>query len=818
MGDAGELRRRFDALERAHPAGAQGRAAAGERADALDAWFVEALGNAARPSAVALVALGGYGRRMQLPHSDIDILLVHDGLDGEALAALGERLWYPLWDRGWAFTPLVRTPIECLQAARHRVDSCTALLDGRVLAGADDLWSRALDPVRSWVREDPPAFAARLGEERERRRARFGSCAYDLSPDLKEGVGGLRDIASLGWLAIALGGSLLDAGLLRHAESEGIDAAEEFFVRARSAVHLELGKRGDRLTVDLQPEVAEAMGFDDAPTLSAIDALMRTAFVHGRSVTAVVAAVTERLAQHAGPSGSAVVLDDAAAVVEALASTAEANATAAPELIDAIQLAPIPDPVAWDPRIRDAFLRILRSGSWGIRALDVLDRLERLERFVPAWADVRCRPQRDPYHRFTVDAHLTQALETMADLLADPTADQMAADLIGSIEHRDALLLGALLHDIGKVGRGDHVPIGAAIARTQLDAMCLDAATADLAAFMVSEHLLLPDTATRRDLTDENLVMDVAARIGTAERLAALYLLAVADAAATGPAAWTLWRQALVHELVAKVHHVLDRGAMGEELAARLASRTEDVRRLLAEAPEADVDRFVLRMPRGYFLTIEPRRAARHFRTIAPVLGAREVRTAAVRGTRADTYELLVVTPDRPALLSSVAGALAIGGISILSAQVFTTDDHVAVDLFEVEGAFEPEITQRRWRAFRSMLRRVIEGAISIDHEVENTRRHYPAPTVATPVTVRVDNDASDFSTVIEVGAPDRMGLLYDITRAFSALDLGVHLAKVATFDGRVVDAFYVRDELGRKVTEPERLAHVERALLERLR
>jgi [protein-PII] uridylyltransferase len=214
---------------------------------------------------------------------------------------------------------------------------------------------------------------------------------------------------------------------------------------------------------------------------------------------------------------------------------------------------------------------------------------------------------------------------------------------------------------------------------------------------------------------------------------------------------------------------------------------------------------------------MEPEQAARHFHAIAPHLGANEVRTAAAAGGPGAS-ELLVVTPDRPALLALVAGALAIGGISILSAQVFTTDDHVAADVFEVAGAFEPEITEERWRSFRTTLRRGIEGSISIDRKVEDTRRHYPAPKIDTPVTVRVDNDASDFSTVIEVGAPDRMGLLYDITRAFSSVDLDVHLAKVATFDGRVVDAFYVRDEFGRKVTDADRLTEISRTLRERLR
>jgi [protein-PII] uridylyltransferase len=223
-------------------------------------------------------------------------------------------------------------------------------------------------------------------------------------------------------------------------------------------------------------------------------------------------------------------------------------------------------------------------------------------------------------------------------------------------------------------------------------------------------------------------------------------------------------------------------------------------------------------MPRGYFLSVEPSQAARHFRTIAPHLGVNEVRTAAVPGVGPDTYELLVVTPDRPALLAAIAGALAVGGISILSAQVFTTEDRVAVDLFEVEGAFEPEVTEERWRAFRSILRRVVEGAIAIDRRVDDMRRHYRRPAAATPVTVRADNDASDFSTVLEVGAPDRIGLLYDITSVFAELGLDVHLAKVATFDGRVVDAFYVRDEVGRKITDPGRVAAVEGAMRARLR
>src|SRR4051794_4277700 len=811
MADAVALHRRFDALARAYPPGQHGRWAARERSDALDGWFAAAIEPA--PDGVALVALGGYGRRLQLPGSDVDVLLVHEGLDPAALTELGERLWYPLWDQGFALTPLVRTPVECLQAARDRLDSCTAMLDGRVVAASTALGVAAIDAVVIESATDPVAFARAIVDDRARRAERSGSCAADLSPNLKDGLGGLRDIAVLGWLARVLGEPLDAAGLARSADLAAVDDAEEFLVRARSAVQLETGKRVDRLSADLQPEVAATMGFVDEPGLAAIDGLMRQVFAHARTVDAVVRDALARVVARPGVATLAP-LDGPTDVLDALAS---AGRTISPTLADAVAAARIPDPVVWDERTRDAFLSLLRRGDAAVAALDVLDRVGGLERFVPGGRDVRSRPQRDPYHRFTVDGHLLRTMAGIDALLDDPSADPLAAELVPAITDPAAVALGALLHDIGKVGRGEHVPVGADVAREQVRAMGLDAHAAELAAFMVAEHLLLPDTATRRDLTDENLIVDVAATVATLERLAVLYLLAVADAAATGPAAWTPWRRALVRELVTKVRHVLERGTMGEELAASLTERIGAVRALVTGEPDRDVDDFVLRMPRGYFLSVEPERAAAHFHTIAPYLTSDEVRTASAPGSRPGTYELLVVTYDRPAILAAVAGALAVGGISILSAQVFTTSDHVAVDLFDVEGVFEAEITEARWRAFRQTLRRVIEGAISIEGKIEEMRRHYPPPKVRTPVTVRVDDDASDFSTVLEIGAPDRMGLLYDITDVLSRSGIDVHLAKVATFDGRVVDAFYVRDELGRKLGGPDRIAALDAALQDRL-
>jgi [protein-PII] uridylyltransferase len=812
------LRQELAALDRAYSLGHHGLWSVRRRADLLDGALRSLFQEAGSPPGVALAAVGGYGRGQLLPHSDVDLLIVHDGQrDAEALAAVIEPILYPLWDAGLDVGQAVRTPLESVDAARERLEDTTAVLDLRFLAGDASLAERVRTGVSAMVRADPAGFAERLGAAAASRHERYGSTADLLEPELKEGAGGLRDIASIGWMAAASGTSLEDAGLLRPTEREALQAAEDFLTRVRSALHLETGRRTDRLLLERQPAVARAMGFTDEPRLIAEDGLMRSVFEHARQVAFLSAAVHARAL---GVNGAAAVPTeplDAAGVLDALATAAEADARPSPALLDALQATEVADPVVWSSDVRGAFLRLLRSGDPGVDALETLDRLGLLTRYLPAWEGVRCRPQRDPYHRFSVDTHLTTALRELGRMLrAEATDDAVEREAVRQIEEVDGVLLGALLHDIGKVGTGGHVTVGARIAQETLEAMGVSAGARELASFMVAQHLLLPDTATRRDLTDDDLILDVAAAVGSPDRLAALYLLAKADAAATGPAAWTSWRRALIRELVAKVQRFFDRGEMGTELAEELAQRIGSLRDLLSDEPDDEVERFVLRMPRGYFLSVDPVRAAAHYATVAPDVGAREVRTTSAPGTSLGTYELLVVAGDRPGLLSWIAGALALAGLSILTAQVFTTEDGVAADLFEVEGAFEPEVGERRWRAFRTTLREALEGQISLERRVSEQRRHYP-PGIDAPVTVTVDNEASDFFTVIEVGAPDRIGLLHDITAALAELRLDVHLAKVATFTGRVIDAFYVRDALGGKVTDLAQVGEIEAVVHARL-
>lgn len=764
----------------------------------------------------ALVALGGYGRRMLSPRSDVDLLILHPGADPQGVSALAERLLYPLWDAGLRLGHAVRTAEECLEEATERLDTTTGMLDGRLVAGDLSLWERVHAELLELVRGDPRAFTERLASDREARRDRFGSVSSLLEPNLKEGPGGLRDGQVLGWLRWVIDRPLEEAGLLRRAERRAVGDAEEFLMRARSAVHLESMRASDRLILELQPAIAEAMGYVDEPGLPAVDGLMRSVFEHARQLEHVSGSVLDRSLW--GPSETSDFDRTAEGVLLAFVPFTRERRAVPPASLDAMVAAPTPDPDGWTPEIRRAFLELIRSGPGSVRALETLDRIGLLERYLPAWSAVRCRPQRDPYHRSSVDVHLLDALARAGALLEEPGGDPTVARAVETVDDPDAVLIGALLHDIGKTGEGDHVTVGLRIAGETLDHMGVTDSTADLVLFLVAEHLLLSDTATRRDLEDEELVLDLALRIGDPARLAALYLLTIADAEATGPLAWTPWRSTLVRELVAKIQHVLERRDVGSGAAERLADRGAAIRAALAGENADAVERFLARMPSGYVLAVPLEHVVAQFRLIEQPIGSHEVRMFAVRGSRPDTYALAVAARDRPGLLSMIAGALSLAGLSILSAQVFTTDDGSAVDLFEVEGAFEVEVGEDRWREFRATLRRAVEGRLSLDDRVHEKRSYYPAPRQDIPVRVAADNDVSDFFTVIEVGAPDRLGLLFDLTRTFAEMRLDVHLAKVATFGERVVDAFYVRDELGRKIDDPEQVAELERALRARIR
>ena len=759
---------------------------------------------------VALVALGGYGRRLMLPGSDVDLTVLHRG--GGSAKATAEQLFYPFWDAAVPLGHAVRTVEESLLAARDRVDVACSLLDARHVWGDRSLSDQLVAKLQALLARDRDRFLDRLRRDAGARHARHPPCSLALEPELKEGSGGLRDVHVVGWIEKVHG-----RPLLRDREAESLAQAEEFLVRLRSGLHLETGKRTDRLFLEHQPPLAAAFGFEATEGLGATDALMRSLFEHARQVEHLRDLAFERAGADPGRQVNVPPTATPEEVATAFAAAARSGAPLSPASLDALEAADLgPSPYQWTASTYRAFVEILAAGDRGTRALEAMDRAGLLVRFLPQWEPVRCRPQRDPYHRFTVDVHLLRTAAVAARLLEEGSAeDPVLAAAAGAVPDSEAVLLGAFLHDIGKTGEGRHVEVGIRAAGSTLDRMPVTEATRGHVLFLVANHLLLSDTSVRRDLADENLVLDVAATVGDSGRLAMLYVLTAADAEATGPQARTPWRLALVRELVGKVQHVLESGDIPS--AEVLQARTAAVRECLRKEPQRNVEAYMERLPRAYLLAVTPEAAAGHYRLLAPALASAEVRTAAGPGERPGTYELTVVAADRPGLLARIAGSLTLAGMSILSAQAFTTEDGVAIDLFTLEPAYRGEVDEERWRNFRHTLRRSLDGRTSLDHRVRQKRRHYPPPPTDVATEVRVLNDASDFFTVVEVEVPDRIGLLFDLARAFEELSLDVHLAKVATYGHRVVDVFYVRDLYGRKANDPEQAREIRRVIQRRL-
>jgi [protein-PII] uridylyltransferase len=504
----------------------------------------------------------------------------------------------------------------------------------------------------------------------------------------------------------------------------------------------------------------------------------------------------------------------------------------------------------WTDAGRRAFLDVLASGSGGVPVLRALDETGALIRLLPEWESIRCFPQRNNYHRWPVDLHCFEAVAALAAFApgkahadtpparsgifrraqARETAPAASAsdgdrqpdwrDLTRRVaadaaQDWDRLLVAALLHDIGKGGDDEHTVHGERVARGLAERMGMSPDDVADITWLVRQHLTLTKTAVRRNIDDESLVVELAETVGSVSRLRLLYLLSVADGLATGSAAWTPWKATLVGDLFTRVFHVLDRGELVSQQASLLAkARSAEIRSALSQFPSEAVEHHLTAMPRAWLLSQSTRALVMQSRIILRVASGRMPHLEAALFTEPDVWEVVVVARDRPGLFSKVSGVLALHGLNVLSAQIFTRSDGIGLEVFRVSG------TGERFDRVARDVDRALRGRISLDFRLDEKRRQYAsriAKGARQPPTVRVDNAASDFFTVIEVHAPDRVGLLYDITRALADLELDVHLAKIATYGEDVVDAFYVRDLEGQKVGDPEHVREIERTILHKL-
>jgi [protein-PII] uridylyltransferase len=709
--------------------------------------------------------VGGYGRRELCPGSDIDVVLVHAGHADVGVVA--ERLWYPVWDAGFKLGHAVRSAREALALAQDDLDTATALLDARPIAGDPALAADLVERATGQWRRRAKKWLAELADSVLERHIRRGEVAFMLEPDLKDGRGGLRDVHALAWADAA-------KLILFPADRESLAAAYGTVLAARVELHRSTGRAGNQLTLQEQDAVAKALGDRDADDLMArLAAAARTiAWTSDDTwarIRSSLAGPLGRLARRDRQVAPGLVLRDGEIHVEADASPADdptlvlrAAAETARHLtvIDrpslerlAAEARPMPDP--WPDAARRALADLLLTGEPAVGVIEALDQRGVWMKVLPEWRPVRSRPQRNAYHRFTVDRHL---VETAAG----------AAALADRVRRPDLLVLGALFHDLGKGQPGNHSETGAELAATIATRMGLPAADVDVLVRLVRHHLLLPEVATRRDLDDPATIELVAAAVGSLDVLELLAVLTEADAQATGPAAWGPWKATLVRDLVERVGHVLGGGEAHEVIGADF-----------------------------------PTAAQRE------LLGRREQ----VIQTGGD--ELVVVTRDRPGLMARVTGVLAVHGVAVLGAWVHSTDDGMAVEQYRVESTIGPVVP---WDKVRHDLELALDGRLAVHARVEARRRRYArkpvVPDAAVVTKVTFDNASSDRATVVEVLAPDAIGVLYRISRALAELDLDIRSAKVQTLGPQVIDAFYVRDFGGRKIVDAEHLAEIERAIV----
>ncbi|MFF3616391.1 [protein-PII] uridylyltransferase [Streptomyces sp. NPDC002580] len=761
---------------------------------------------------VSLVAVGGYGRGELSPRSDLDLLLLHDGGDPGAVAALADRVWYPVWDLGLDLDHSVRTPAEARKTAADDLKVQLGLLDARHLAGDLGLTAGLRTAVLADWRNQAPKRLPELQELCAERAERQGELQYLLEPDLKEARGGLRDATALRAVA---------ASWLADAPREGLSDARRRLLDVRDALHLATGRATDRLALQEQDQVAAELGLLDADTLlrqvyEAARVVSYASDVTWREVGRVLRsrAVRPRLRAMLGggkpvaersPLAEGVVEQDGEVVLaraarperdpvlplRAAAAAAQADLPLSLHAVRRMAAAARPLPTPWPAEAREQLVTLLGSGSPTIEVWEALEAEGLITRLLPDWERVRCRPQRNAVHIWTVDRHL---IETAV----------RASALTRRVGRPDLLLVAALLHDIGKGWPGDHSVAGEIIARDVAARIGFDRVDVAVLATLVRHHLLLIDTATRRDLEDPATVRSVAEAVGSQGTLELLHALTEADALATGPAAWSTWRGSLVTDLVKRVAAVLAGDAPEEPEAA---------------APTAEQERLAIEACRTGGPVLALRTQTGPVDTDGDTDGGTE---SAAADPEPLGVELLIAVPDQPGVLPAVAGVLAMHRLTVRTAELRALD---------LPDGVEGSVLLLNWRVaaeygslpqavrLRADLVRALDGSLDIAARLAERDAAYPRRrgTVAPPPRVTVAPAASRHATVIEVRAHDAPGLLHRIGRALEAAHVRVRSMHVSTLGANAVDAFYVTGTKGAPLPGEE-AASVARALEEMLR
>jgi [protein-PII] uridylyltransferase len=858
----GALAEGRDTLKQRHADGASGqdsvRAYAGFMDELIRAIVrvvgAEAEASGLAPTPLVVVALGGYGRGELHPSSDIDLMVVYEGELSPYVQRVMHELLYTLWDLGLQVGHSLRSLGDCVAMARTDFPSRTSMQEARLLVGDRQLFRRFGRVLRDNVyRHDFEQFLATTLAEREQRYRRYGASPYIGEPNIKESAGGLRDMHTAMWLGAAKFGArtlreLADRGLITPREQEAADRALTFLWRVRNELHFFSGHKNDVLARDVQPRIAKNLGYENEGETLGVERFMRDYYLNARAIHRVSRRLIARCQETLSARGSAErgqrqqALADGLVFFDGRLHRADRDPGVLrrePTRIMKVfwhlhrlgcelslglertveeSLDVVDEQFQRSPEVRDLFLDICRT--WGRVALtfSVMHELGVLGRYLPEFGGLTCLVQYDVYHKFSADQHSLLAVEHLEALAPGQSAEsEGAAQVFNEVEKPELLMLGMLLHDIGKAKGHGHVAKGIPLVRELTARIGLSPEDAGMVEFLVAHHLTMSHIAQRRDIDDPKTIETFAATVADPQRLRMLYLLTYADMRAVGPGVLTGWQARILHELYARTLARLtggrvekpNRGALGERLFGALGG----------DVPRQAVKAHLAMASDRYLGQTSVQRMAAHLRLIAR-LESGPLATELFHHPDLGSSDLVVVTRDVPGLFSLIAGTLAAHGVNIISAQIATRADGIAIDTFQVNDPTGEALTSgAQWSRTLDALAKVLTGEQSVDALLERRRAAgRPAVGEEAPPKIAIDNRLSDEYTVIEVKCPDRLGLLHLITRTLSALDLDIASARIATEIDQALDTFYVLDRKGRRLEEPSAIDRVRSALEQALR
>ncbi len=825
----------------------------------LDEYFQESYANSSvgprmhmEKNPCAFLALGGYGRREQCLHSDVDLLLLFKKKVPEGADELVRETVYPLWDIGLEVGHATRSLRESQKLATEEFEVLTSLMDARFLCGFSTLYSDLMQALRNRVLgRHARAFIQWLLKRNRERHEHFGDSTYLLEPDIKEGQGGLRDYHAMVWMALTRYQTrdmeeLARGGHITEDELHALREALSFTWKVRNQLHHIAGRRCDRLYFEYQVEMARSLGFRDRDGRQDVEQCLGTLHGHMEFLKQLylvfVSKVTPRrmiyfrkgpvrrlrtqgLRQADGTlnfqSPDSVleqplllirIFEQSVLLDLPLSIEAKRLVRGNLHLVDSNYQASQP--------VVQALRRIMTAPTPVFSVLKEMFNTGLMTSLIPELKGIVNLIQYDEYHLHPVDKHSLRSVQTLKDLgRPEPeAADSLAGRLYGELLDPETLIWAMFLHDAGKgVAMDDHAAQGARIARSVFSRMSFPREKIDLISFLVEEHLALMKYATQRDIQEEKAVVQFAMKFRSVEELKMLYLLTVADARATGPKAWSSWIDTLLKELFFKTRHILEKG----ELAATGSRETvEHKKRQVAkksiDLPGDELDSLFEKMSPRYLLHTPSKEILKHIELFRG-LGSLPF-VLATHSTKTDLRTVTVCARDRTGLFSKIAGVLTLNSLSILDANIYTWGNQVALDIFTVKAPPDSLHEEETWERVKRDLHAALSGERDLETEVDRKMKQFKPSRkkgAARPDKIVVDNRGSDFFTIIEVYANNFPGLLYKITNVLFRCGMDVRIAKIATKVDQVLDIFYVRDFYGEKVDNPEQVEALRNALQE---